>query len=326
MQTNVLVTAAGRRVELMQCLRSSLESVGQSGMLIAADASPDAPAGARADGFELVPRVDDSHYLARLHDIVQQWSIRLVVPTIDTELSVLATAAAAFRDVRVHALVSGLETIEISSDKVKTHAFLREVGIPQPRQWSAGEARDAVDDLPYPVVIKPVRGSSSIDVSIARHAEELRGRVREGDIVQSRSPGKEYTVDVWVDQQGEVRSVVPRRRIEVRGGEVSKGVTQRHDVVVDLARQVAAALPDAYGPLTVQIFADDNGSAEVIEINPRFGGGYPLSWEAGARTTEWALQDALGQALEPASFDWIDGLMMLRYDQSVFVREQDLPT
>lgn len=325
MQTNVLVTAAGRRIELMQCLRSSLDALKRSGTVVAADASPDAPAATQADAFERVPPVADPGFLSRLREIVERWSVRLVVPTIDTELLVLAAASAELREAGAHLLLSGRETIVIGADKVRTHAFLREAGFPCPRQWSAGSAVRDADELPYPVVIKPIRGSSSIGVSMVDNPDKLRGLIKGGDIVQSRALGEEYTVDVWVDRDGDVRSVVPRRRIEVRGGEVSKGVTERHEVVIGLARAVAEALPDPYGPLTVQIFAEDDGTAEVIEINPRFGGGYPLSWEAGARTTVWALQDALGVPIDPSSFEWEDGLLMLRYDQSVFLNTQDLP-
>jgi carbamoyl-phosphate synthase large subunit len=147
----------------------------------------------------------------------------------------------------------------------------------------------------------------------------LRLRVSDEDIVQTLAPGSEYTVDVFIDREGRLRSMVPRRRIATRGGEVSKGTVERCPEVEKLARQIVEALPDAFGPLTVQIFRDPQRGCQAIEVNARFGGGYPLSWQAGARTTRWAIQEAAGAPWEPLELSWAPGLTMLRYDQSVFI-------
>jgi carbamoyl-phosphate synthase large subunit len=117
---------------------------------------------------------------------------------------------------------------------------------------------------------------------------------------------------------------VPRRRIETRGGEVSKGVTIRQPPVITLAKQIAEALPGGYGVLNVQIFYDEKTDAlAVIEINPRFGGGYPLAHEAGAHMTRWLLEDVFDLPSTATDDNWRDGLVMLRFDEAVFVtREQ----
>lgn len=323
MDTNILVSAAGRRAELIQCFQSSLAELGLEGQVLGADASSLAPARGVADGFVTIPVVWDDAYLPRMVELVESRSITLVVPTIDTELPYLDRYRHQLGDAGAFVLVAGRQTTVICGDKVRTHAFLDAADIACPQQWSADAARRDAEDLAYPVVVKPIAGSSSVGVWVAESSQELRHRILDTDIVQSLAPGDEYTVDVWVDRDGAVRSVVPRRRIEVRGGEVSKGVTAHHQMVEQLARKTAEALPDAYGPLTIQVFADGE-SAQVIEINPRFGGGYPLSWQAGARTTVWALQDALGAEHDPADFGWEEGLHMLRYDQSLFLRQEDL--
>lgn len=322
---NVLLSSAGRRVEFLSCLRGSLRELDVEGKVVATDASPLTSAGLRADALVVVPPVDDPTYLDVLMTVVEKHRIDLVIPTIDTELEVLAAAADALRAVGAWVLVSGPLTVKISGDKDSTFRFLLGKGFPTPQQWSAEEARELASSLPYPVIAKPRRGSSGKGVLTAAGPAALGVAIATDDhIVQSVAPGAEYTVDVWVDQDGTVRSAVPRRRIEVRAGEVSKGVTEGNSMVGDLARRVAGELPDAYGPLTIQIFAD-GVQAQVIEINARFGGGYPLSWRAGARTTLWAIQDALSRRYDPASFVWRDGLVMLRHDESVFVHMSDLP-
>jgi carbamoyl-phosphate synthase large subunit len=106
--------------------------------------------------------------------------------------------------------------------------------------------------------------------------------------------------------------------MEVRAGEVSKGITVKDKRLMDLARAVAEALPGAFGPLNIQCFMDDSGKIQIIEINARFGGGYPLAHRAGARFTDWLLDELEGK-LPSWSDDWTDDLAMLRYDEAIFV-------
>jgi carbamoyl-phosphate synthase large subunit len=171
------------------------------------------------------------------------------------------------------------------------------------------------------VVVKPRFGSASIGLAVVRDRVELELATREGDfVVEQRAPGDEYTIDTLVDTNGRCVGAVPRRRLEVRAGEVSKGVTARVERLLDLARCVSEALPGAYGPLTIQIFLD--GSTEethVIEINPRFGGGFPLAFAAGAKFPRRLVEEILGIQPKSSVDDWRDGLVMLRYDEGIFV-------
>lgn len=316
---NVLLSSAGRRVELLHCLRSDLDDLGIQGRVIAVDASPHTAAGHLADELIQVPRISDPAFMDVILDVVSEHEVRLVVPTIDTELETYARSAPRLRAQGCHVLVSGQSTVEIASDKQRTHEHLVAQGLPCPTQWPANAARALAADLPYPVFVKPRRGSSSIGIRVVETPSELLDALREeGRVVETAAPGAEYTVDVWVDRAGDVRSVVPRRRIEVRAGEVSKGITAKHAKVETIARRVASSLPDAYGPLTIQLFADET-SVQVIEINARLGGGYPLSWAAGATSLKWGILDAVGSESLPDDFPWHPDVLMLRYDQSVFL-------
>ncbi len=129
----------------------------------------------------------------------------------------------------------------------------------------------------FPVVVKPVAGSASVGVrKIATRDELATLGTLSGLVVEECAPGDEHSIDVLVDRAGTVRDVVVRRRVEVRAGEVSKGITVHDAEIMDLASAVAEALPDAYGVLTVQLFRDPRDrSMRVIEINARFGGGFP---------------------------------------------------
>jgi carbamoyl-phosphate synthase large subunit len=180
---------------------------------------------------------------------------------------------------------------------------------------------------------KPRFGSASEAVSLVRNTAELELLVardeagtrlidgRPGDmVIQTVAAGDEYTIDVFVDRSGRCLCAVPRRRLEVRAGEVSKAVTVRSEELIELAFSMVKALPGAYGALNFQVFADQaTRQLAVIEINPRFGGGFPLTHRAGADYARWLLEDVRGLPSSASADSWREGLVMLRYDAAVFV-------
>ena len=114
-----------------------------------------------------------------------------------------------------------------------------------------------------------------------------------------------------------------RHRIEVRGGEVSKGITRRVEALEALTWQICEALPGAFGALNVRIFYDEStGALNVIEINPRFGGGFPLAYQAGGDFPRWLIEEALGHSCTARADVWRDGLVMLRYDRAIYLHEE----
>jgi len=140
-------------------------------------------------------------------------------------------------------------------------------------------------------VVKPRDGSASLGVRFVQSFAELETVCRRTDdlIVQQIAPGAEHTINVFVDRESRCLSAVPHLRMEVRGGEVSKGMTVRDVRLISLARDVVDTLPGAYGTLNLQCFLAPDGEVRIIEINARFGGGYPLAHRAGAHFTTWLL-------------------------------------
>jgi carbamoyl-phosphate synthase large subunit len=130
----------------------------------------------------------------------------------------------------------------------------------------------------------------------------------------------EYTIDMYYSRHDELKCLVPRLRIETRAGEVSKGRTSRIRAMDEL-RERMGTIEGARGCITLQVFVERaSGTVSAIEINPRFGGGFPLSYEAGANYPRWLIEEyLLGKTIE--SFDdWESDLTMLRYDAHVVVR------
>ena len=324
MSKNLLLSCAGRRVELLRIWERTFRDIGMDAKVIASDAQPFAPAFALAERQVIVPRVLKPEFVPRMLEICAANDVRWVIPTIDTELPVLARARAEFEAVGVNVMVSDIETIDIASDKRRTHEWFVKQGFPTFEQRSP-EAALADPDWRYPCFAKPADGSRSVGAARIETREDLENRVKSGlhpnDVVESLGHGVEVTVDAYVSiKSGKCLCVVPRRRLEVRDGEVSKGKTIDAPEIVDLVRRVAEALPGARGTICVQMFWDpETRDIQLMEINPRFGGGYPLTDAAGAKFARWFIEEDCGLPVT-AHEHWTRDLVMLRYDQSLFLR------
>ena len=315
---NVLITSAGRRVSLLESFQRDARDLDGVGDVFACDLKPELSSACyRADGSFAVPRVDAPDYLDALTEECRRRDISMIVPTIDTELPVLAAHRESLAGLGIHVCVSDSSFVEAAGDKTLTPSLMTERGIPTPHAMPANE-------LEFPTFVKPRFGSSSQDVLIARSAEDLAPRHLSGDdfIFQEYMDPSEYdevTVDLYYDRASHLKCLVPRLRIETRAGEVSKGRTIR-DGVYDFLRDRIATWPGARGCVTLQVFAGRaRDSVFAIEVNPRFGGGFPLSHAAGARFPLWLMREYLSDESVDFFDGWEQDLLMLRYDQGVFV-------
>lgn len=324
----VLISSAGRRVELLHGFRRALASLGLDGRVIATDASWYSSAFHEADEAFLVPRLDDPDYVPALLELCEKQHVDLVVPTIDTEMAAWVAGRDRFAAIGTTVALSGAGVVDIAADKQLTHDWLVANDFPTVDQASPDAVLADPAAWDFPLVAKPRFGSAGIGVGIVRDPAELAVAVSRPElgemVVQTLAPGREHTIDVLADRHGRCVCAVPRRRIEVRSGEVSKGVTVRSPQLQELAARICQALPGAFGTITIQVFVGDApGELAVIEINARYGGGFPLALEAGADFPRWQLEELLGLSSTAASDGWRDGLVMLRYDAAVFVDEAD---
>jgi carbamoyl-phosphate synthase large subunit len=246
--------------------------------------------------------------------------IGLIIPAIDTELPIYSASSEKFLEIGVTICVSAPPAVEICCNKVATHEWLVRNGFPTVRQTCLHSALLDASGWRLPLIVKPYNGSASIGVRRIQTRTEFEALAETNDscIVQEIAAGREFTINVYVNRSGECICTIPHWRMEVRAGEVSKGITVKDRRLMDLARTVAEALPGAYGPLNIQCFMDESGTIRIIEMNARFGGGYPLAHRAGGRFTDWLLDEQEGKRVSHFD-DWTDDLAMLRYDEAVFV-------
>jgi carbamoyl-phosphate synthase large subunit len=318
---NVLVTSAGRRASLVQAFKRATHARGAR--VFAGDASALAPTLYLADAAFRLPNVGSPDYVPHLLELVKAHDIGLVVPTIDPELGVLAAHAAAFAELGCKALVSHHAFVEISGDKWLTQQAFASHGLDVPQSWTPEEVQRRGVALPERLFVKPRDGSASRDTYRATPATlaDILTRVPNA-IIQEELLGPEVTIDALLDFEGQPLHYVPRVRLRTLAGESIQGVTIPDDELSGWLKGllVAAAKLGARGPITLQAFLTDRGPV-LIEVNPRFGGGFPLAYAAGGRYPEWLLQLLAGEAVPPRLGDYQRGLYMTRYNVEHFTTE-----
>jgi len=319
----ILFTSAGRRVSLLREFRRAAGDLGMDLRIHAADRQPLAPALQVADETVIVPAVASEDYCDSLLRHCREREIDAVVPLIDPELLPLSCGRERFAEVGTRVIISSPDVIRISIDKVLTNQFLNRHGFRTPRILTEEELASPA----FPLFIKPRDGSSSLGAHRISTAEDLAyfRHLYPGSIIQEFIEGVEYTVDVFADFEGRPRCAVPRRRREVRAGEVSKAQAVRHARMIEENCRLVEALSGCQGMMTIQCFLTAEDEIVFIEINPRFGGGVPLSIQAGADSPRWILELLGGRAPTIAMDGWSDGLLMLRYDHGIFVLPESLP-
>ena len=313
---NILITSAGRRVSLVKAFRKELTSQFIDGKVFTADMNPELSAACSiSDGAFSVPHAGDPRYCERLIRTCHENNIKIVIPTIDTELIPLSKNSDLFSRENINLIISSPEMVLMCRDKRKTQRFFDKIGLDRPREIKK--------ELPeFPLFAKPYDGSSSIGAKLIRDRETFEGIIRNEKkmiFLEYLSPGEhtEYTVDMYFDRSYYLKCAVPRERIEVRSGEVSKGVTRKDDLY-DLVCSKFSFCEGFTGCITLQVFRNNNTRRVLgIEINPRFGGGYPLSYHANANYPGMIINEYLANNKVEFNNSWTSDLLMLRYDEEI---------
>ncbi len=317
-EINVLFTSAGRRVELLRAFRRAYEELGLRGRILATDIDPLAPAHQVADASVIVPRLDDPQYISTLEHLIRAQGVHLVFPLIDPDVHMLALHREDLERSGARVMVLDREPAETVSDKWKTQALFRDLGLHTPLSWLPQDG--LAGQLQYPVFVKPRFGSAGKGASKVEDARQLEQHLAkvEDPIIQEFLPGVEITSDVFCGARGDVWAVVSRQRIEVRWGEVAKGVTVSNPRIWEGCRTIARGLR-ARGPITVQCML--RGDEPLFtEINARFAGGSPLAFAAGVPAPRWYLEEAAGRPVAtPPIGTYRAGLYMTRFDDSFFL-------
>jgi len=321
---NILFTCIGRRVSLLNSFRQAARQLKINASFFGTDTNELSSAFQLCDDGFLVKPITQSGYIKQLLSIVKTRRVKLLIPTVDLDLKLLAQNKSKFAALGCCVLVSAPQVIDICQDKRKTYRFLVRNGFDTPVTMSVCSALTKQipgKKLNWPCFLKPWDGYASRGNAVVKNRKELLffGKRIPNVICQEFIEGTEHTCDVYVDFNMKVRCVVPRRRIEVRAGEISKGQVVKHPGIMSESARLVETLEAGPGVITLQLFLTSDEKVKFIEINPRFGGGVPLSIKAGANFPKWILQELLARKLNIRFDGFKDGLLMLRYDSEVWL-------
>jgi len=318
---NILITSAGKRVSLVREFQEEAIKKKSGIRVLTCDAAPELSAASQvSDRSFKVPPVSSGEYIETLNHICIQNDVRLIVPTIDPELLILSKCKSKFKDTGIEIIISDHELIKVFRDKRLTHVFFDKLGIDR--------ARDIDLHSPsFPFFVKPADGSCSQGISVISGEKDLNALNSEDGqnmYVEFLDPAEhtEYTIDMYFDRSSRLICCVPRKRIEVRAGEVNKGVTCKNALVPYVFDKFNSQ-PGLFGCLNFQVFIN-NRTQKIygVEINPRFGGGYPLSYHAGANFPRLIIDEYLFSKELSYNDTWIDNMLLLRYDAEIILPYQ----
>lgn len=297
---NILLSCAGCRNYLIGFFQTALAGYGQ---VFVCDSNPDAVSLQEADRAFVMPPSNHRDYFDRLLDICKQNQIGLLLSLNDLELPLLAKQRDRFLQIGTVPVISDPAAIDICFDKWKTYQFLKQNHISTPKTYvSLADARQALASgkLTFPLVVKPRWGTASIGIEYPQDDEELELAYRlvqkrlhrtiladasaidpaHSILIQEKIVGREYGLDIINNLDGEYVTTLVKRKLSMRGGETDRAITTANPQLTDIGEKISRKLQHI-GNLDCDILADDRGYL-VLEMNPRFGGGYPFSHVAGA--------------------------------------------
>lgn len=330
--TNILFTCAGRRNYLLNYFREQLDD---SDRIIAADMQTSAPALAYADKAIVLPPVTANAYIDKLLTICEQESVNALFSLNDLELPLLSTNRAAFFSKGVKLMVSDQYVIEKSFDKWKTKLFADQINLLVPETYlDLKTAQDAIKQggLRFPLVVKPRWGSASIGLESAENMKELElsyellrlklfrsslagpsmADREHAILIQEKIEGTEFGIDILNDLDGRPRQVYIKEKISMRAGETDKAVLRDNPEIEAMGYLIGEKLRHI-GNLDVDIFERD-GKYYLLEMNPRFGGGYPFSHMSGANYPEAIIAWIKGKSYDFCKFRKNYNQVYAKYD------------
>jgi carbamoyl-phosphate synthase large subunit len=314
---NILITSAGQRVSLVNAFKHEFNKINMN--VYTTDANPAlAPACHLSDKFFFISKVTDENYISELLNLCLENNVKIIIPTIDTELNILSKNKHLFTKNGIEIVISSYDFISICRDKRETNKFFIKNDIDIPLQYDLNLYK-------LPVFTKPISGSLSkgiLKIDSKIDFLNLYDSLKDINLFMEfidPSLYDEYTVDAYYSKENALVSAVPRKRIFVRAGEINKGVTKKN-VICQFMKNKLSFINGALGCITFQFFLNKiSNEIKAIEINPRFGGGYPLSYKSGANFPLLIIKEYLRNEKLKYSEDWKSDLLMLRYDKEYFI-------
>lgn len=269
------------------------------------------------DKFYKIPHGDEEAYLSSILKICDDENINIFIPIFGNETLKISKSIDEFHKRNILVPISNYEVLKICIDKQQTNSFFEKSNITYPTTYKKNEINESL----LPLFAKPKislyggsRGAKKIE-----SLQELKGLKFDDYVLQEFIDGVEYSIDTFSDMNGQVIGIVPRKRIEIKNGLATKTITEKNQVIMENTKRLLELIK-IRGPANIQCFKKKN-EMFFFEINPRFGGSYILSIEAGLNAPKYILDIYNGKELENQIGKFKDSLMMLRYYMEVYCQK-----
>lgn len=315
---NILILSCGTRNKIIQYFKKELN---EKGLVMATDCSDLAPALYEADKHFIVPRMDEEGYLDVILSICKENNIKAVLSLIDPELSLLAEHKHDFLKIGTLPIVSDYEVVELCLDKYKMFEFLVQNGLPTVLSYVDKEEfyKDVhTGKVDFPVFVKPVKGSASININKVHSREEIELLFSRFDnlMIQEYMNGTEFGVDVYIDMISEEPvAIFAKEKIKMRAGETDKSVSVKDENLFQLVKKFVKKA-GFKGIIDIDIF-EKNGKYYISEVNPRFGGGYPHAYESGVNVPKMIINNLENKANIDSIGKYEEGQYMMKYNELI---------
>lgn len=318
---NILITSVGSRNKIVQYFKKEL---GKSGKVIVTDMSNLAPAIYDADKFYLVPKIDSPNYIDKLLEICKKEKIDCLFALIDPELSLISKNAEKFIKIGTTPLISSYESVELAFDKYKMFKYLESNGFKTAKTYidkSTFYKDLGNNEISFPVFVKPIKGSASINISKVNTKEEIEllFSLYNDLIIQEFMDGEEIGADVYIDPISQkVVSIFTKEKIKMRAGETDKSRSFKDEKLFQLIKQVVEKIGYVY-MIDMDIFKI-NGEYYISEINPRFGGGYPHAYESGVNFPKLIVNSMNGVENIVEIGNYEEEIYMMKYNEVKIIK------
>lgn len=297
---NLLFTSVGRRSYLIKYFREALKEY--SGEIHVMNSSNISPVFQLADKAVVSPLIYDKNYIPFCLKYCSDNAIDAIISLFDVDLPILSANKEKFSQIGTRVVVSDYNVIDICNDKWKTYKFLTDNGFNAPKTYCSLDcAINAIksDELSFPLIVKPRWGMGSIGIFVAEDEEELKVFYKKTKkdifntylkyesaldidncvLIQEKLLGEEYGMDIINNLEGEYQNTIVKRKFAMRSGETDCAVTVDNLYLKNTGKKISEKLRHIAN-LDVDVFLC-NEKAYILEMNARFGGGYPFSHMAG---------------------------------------------
>lgn len=319
---NILILSAGTRNKIVQYFKREVNGTGK---VIATDCSNLAPAIYEADKYYITKRITQDGYLEDILEICKNEQIDTLFTLIDPEISLISKNIDKFKEIGVNPIVSDYDKVEMCFDKYKMYNFLKDNNFKTAKSYINKEQfyKDLEENkITFPVFVKPVKGSASLNINKVNSKEELDVIWKQADdlMIQEFMNGQEYGADVYIDMiSKEPVLIFVKKKIKMRAGETDKSESFKDDKLFELIKDFVKKA-GFKGIIDIDIF-EVNGEYYISEVNPRFGGGYPHAYESGANVPKMIINNLNDIENKEQIGNYDEGIYMMKYNEIKIIRK-----